>query len=171
MLESTTLKGPSTPLSRRLPFVEAHEVDEAKALIRSGLPEGEPPRPAGYYVLVKIYVRKGGEKLFEATDGKTGQKVEFVSASVTEREDRYQSVVALVMDVGPEAYRGVLANGSPRYPDGPWCRPGDWVLLPRYEGFTFDWKGVAMQLIPDDRIMAVVEEPADYQATFRNDRY
>jgi len=122
--------------------IEPHEEELAKKLIDDQFISmtGQPfdMKPAGYLVAVKIYVRPEELK------------------TITHAEDKYSSVSALVCAVGPEAYQGDKFERS-----GPWCKVGDWVLIPRYESTMVSYRGVAMALLPDDRVMAVIAGPED----------
>jgi hypothetical protein len=145
-----------------LPFVEAHEVDEAKGIIDKQFIEmtGKPFdfRPAGYYIACKLYVRP--DELMEVTD-KSGKKITLYTAEVSKKQDELTSVSALVCAVGDQAYTGVDKDGNERFPGGPWARVGDWVCLPRHSSFVVKYRGVAMAIIPDDKVIAVIEDPTD----------
>ena len=136
--------------------IEAHEEEEAKALIDQHFVEmtGQPfdMRPAGYLVAVKIYVRPEELKTITQEDG---TEVTLYLPDTVRAEDKYSSVSALVCAVGPEAYQGEKFERS-----GPWCKVGDWILIPRYESMV-SYRGVAMALLPDDRVMAVIKGPED----------
>ena len=141
-----------------LSFIEPHEEGEAIALLGEQMQEitGKEgcPRPCGYYVCAKVYIREmaGAAKLVHIPDS-------------IKTADKYNSVAALVMAVGPDAYKGE------RFVDtGPWCKPGDWVMLPRYEGFPFMFRGVAMQMTPDDKVLAIIEDPDDVIASHVADK-
>ena len=137
--------------------IEAHEEEEAKALIDQHFTEitGQPfdMRPAGYLVAVKIYVRPEELKTITQEDG---TEVTLYLPDTVRAEDKYSSVSALVCAVGPEAYQGEKFERS-----GPWCKVGDWILIPRYESTMVSYRGVAMALLPDDRVMAVIKGPED----------
>jgi co-chaperonin GroES (HSP10) len=137
--------------------IEAHEEEEAKALIDQHFVEmtGQPfdMRPAGYLVAVKIYVRPEELKTITQEDG---TEVTLYLPDTVRAEDKYSSVSALVCAVGPEAYQGEKFERS-----GPWCKVGDWILIPRYESTMVSYRGVAMALLPDDRVMAVIKGPED----------
>lgn len=146
-------------------FIEPHEIEEAKSIVEQQciLAAGRVaavPRPAGYYVLVKTYLRPEEIKVIKRDDG---TEARLILPSVSMDRDKYESNCALVVSMGAQAYKGVTAIGTPRYPEGQWCNVGDWVMVPRFgEGFSFMWcKNVVFQLIPDDRILAVIQEPAD----------
>ena len=106
------------------------------------------PIVCGYSVLVKIWIRP------EKSAGG------IVYADITRDEDKYQSSVGKVMGMGPQAYTGTLADGSPRFPEGPWCKLRDWVLVPRYNGPYATFAGLPFLTIPDDRVIWVVKDPA-----------
>ena len=137
--------------------IEAHEEEEAKALIDQHFIEmtGQPfdMRPAGYLVAVKIYVRPEELKTITQEDG---TEVTLYLPDTVRAEDKYSSVSALVCAVGPEAYQGEKFERS-----GPWCKVGDWILIPRYESTMVSYRGVSMALLPDDRVMAVIKGPED----------
>lgn len=132
--------------------IEAHEEAEAKAAIDEQFIAltGKPIdlQPAGYFVAMKVWVpedhivTEGGAKLYMPE---------------TFRDERkYTSGVALVCAMGPEAYKGDRYKES-----GPWCKVGDWVMFQRYEAIALSYRGVAMAIIPDDRILAVISDPTE----------
>lgn len=130
--------------------IESHEEAEAKVLISDLLAElgvSDPPTPTGWFLLVKVYVRP------EMNESNTI----FIPESVRDH-DRFQSVTGLVLSMGPEAYKG------DRFPSGAWCKPGDWVIIPRNEGFPIVFRKYPMQIIPDDKIVAVITDPTDVTA-------
>jgi len=137
--------------------IEPHEEELAKQLIDEQFVDitGQPfdMRPAGYLVAVKIYVRPEELKTITQDDG---TEVTLYLPDAVRAEDKYSSVSALVCAVGPEAYQGEKFERS-----GPWCKVGDWILIPRYESTMVSYRGVAMALLPDDRVMAVISGPED----------
>ena len=148
-----------------LSFIEPHEEEAAKEYIKehlvsaSGLDDFEPPRPAGYHMAVKLYIRSEDvhglkDDAGNAIIGADGKPM-FIAlpASVT-TNDKWRTCVALVVAQGPEAYQGDRFKRS-----GPWCKVGDWVVLPRNEGTQINYRGIPMQIIPDDRVLAIVEDP------------
>jgi len=46
-----------------------------------------------------------------------------------------------------------------KFPTGPWCEDGDWVLFGRYAGSRFDIEGGEVKILNDDEIIAKVEDP------------
>jgi len=147
--------------------IEVDEEDEARRLIDEHFVDmtGRPfdMRPAGYLVAAKIYVRPEELKTVTREDG---TEATIYLPDTVRAEDKYQSVSALICAVGPDAYKGEKYENS-----GPWCKVGDWVLIPRYEATAVSYRGVAMALLPDDRIMAVIEGPNDVMAANLADKY
>lgn len=139
--------------SPTLSFIEDNEVDTAKALIDQQFMEmtSRPLelRVAGFMIAVKIYIPP------DRTDGGV------LLTDNTLENARYQSCAGLVVGMGPQAYKGNNPDGTPRFPEGPWCRVGDWILLPRYEATLMTYRKVAMGLIPDDRVQAILTDPKD----------
>jgi len=58
------------------------------------------------------------------------------------------------LKVGPEAY-----TDKTRYPSGPWCKPGDFILTRTYSGTRFKIFGKEFRLINEDQVDAVVQDP------------
>lgn len=150
----------------KLAYVEPEEEATARDMIHQELKsltgkDIEYPRPAGYYLTVKIFVRP--EEL-STVNGPDGKPVTIWAPPSVQRDDKYQSVSALVVAKGPQAYRGTDARGNPKFPEGDWCRVGDWVVIPRYESHLVMFHGIALGFIPDDRILAVISDPRDVMA-------
>ena len=61
----------------------------------------------------------------------------------------------------------VLARGyacyrhKERYPNGPWCAGGDWVVFARYAGSRIEIEGGEVRLLNEDEILATVQDPTD----------
>lgn len=64
--------------------------------------------------------------------------------------------VCKVIKIGPDAY----ADKS-RFPKGPWCKEGDWVLITRYAGARIKIEGGELRIINDDEILATLDDPRD----------
>ena len=157
---SENILGIKLPPSKGLSHVEAHEEGLAQELIDQQFiaMTGKPfdMRPAGYLVALKIYVEPDELSVVQTDDGKSVTLYRPISVQA---EEKYQSCSALVCALGPEAYNGDKFSDS-----GPWCKVGDWVMIPRYEATAVSYRGVAVALIPDDRIMAVITDPTDVKS-------
>lgn len=112
------------------------------------MPEGEVrgatqlPDPKGFKLLVAL------PELEEKTDGGV-----FLPEQVRERES-LSTVVGFVLKMGSIAYKD-----DKKFPDGPWCKEGDWVVFRSYSGTRVKIHGREFRIINDDTVEAVVEDP------------
>ena len=102
------------------------------------------PQPTGWRILVLPY---GGLK-------KT--KGGIILSDKTQETIQMTTVCAYVLKVGPQAYRDTW-----RFPSGPWCKKGDWVIFGRYAGSRFKIEGAEIRLLNDDEIIATISNPED----------
>lgn len=157
---SENIFGMKLPKPQGLSFIEPHEDEEAEDFIQRQFIDmtGQPfdMKPAGYLVALKIYIRPEELKTITRDDG---TEATLYLPDIVRAEDKYQSCAALVCAVGPEAYQGEKFRES-----GPWCKVGDWVMIPRYEATAVSFRGVAMALLPDDRVLAVIKDPTDVES-------
>jgi co-chaperonin GroES (HSP10) len=77
-----------------------------------------------------------------------------VKASETIRVEEQSTIVLYVAKVGPQAYKDTT-----RFPDGPWCKEGDFVITRAYAGTRILIHGTEWRIINDDTVEAVVEDP------------
>jgi co-chaperonin GroES (HSP10) len=64
--------------------------------------------------------------------------------------------VAMVLAVGDDAYAD-----KEKFPNGPWCKQGDWVVFGRYAGSRIRIDGGEVRLLNDDEILGTVDNPED----------
>jgi len=72
----------------------------------------------------------------------------------TVRVEEQTTLVLFVVKIGPEAYKD-----EKRFPSGPWCKEGDFVVVRAYSGTRLMIHGREFRLINDDTVEAVVENP------------
>ena len=46
-----------------------------------------------------------------------------------------------------------------KFPTGPWCKVGDWILMRSYSGTRFKIKGQEFRILNDDTVQAVIADP------------
>jgi co-chaperonin GroES (HSP10) len=46
-----------------------------------------------------------------------------------------------------------------KFPSGPWCKQGDFIIARAYSGTRFKIHGREFRLINDDQVEAVVQDP------------
>lgn len=100
------------------------------------------PIPTGYHILIA---------LLDVEDKTAGGIL--LPEEHTHRE-QVASVVGLVLKVGPDAYKN-----EKRFPTGPWCKEGDFILFNPYSGTRVNVHGKELRLINDDTVLAVVIDP------------
>ena len=61
-----------------------------------------------------------------------------------------------VLAMGPQCYKD-----KERYPNGPWCKVGDWVIFARYAGSRIQIEGGEIRLLNEDEILATIKNPED----------
>lgn len=107
-----------------------------------------PVKPCGYQILVAM------QKPKERSKGG------IILADETKEIAEMKGARGKVIDLGRDAYTGNHADGSPRFPTGPYCKVGDWVEWNRYQERRLHVDGDEFALIHDDRILAVwTKEP------------
>ena len=61
-----------------------------------------------------------------------------------------------MLATGPDAYGDTI-----KFPEGPWCKKGDWVIFARYAGSRLKIDGGDLRLLNDDEILAIIQDPTD----------
>ena len=100
------------------------------------------PKPQGYRILCAI---PEAEK--EVDSG-------LLKADETMRNDEVLTTVLFVVDMGPDCYKD-----KSRFPNGPWCKQGDFVLVRPNAGTRLVIHDREFRIINDDSVEAVVEDP------------
>jgi len=104
--------------------------------------EAQLPVPVGYKLLIALPTI---EDTYDSG---------LVKAENTKHVEQVLSMIGLVLDMGPQAY-----SDPERYPNGPWCEVGDYVLFRTNTGTRFRFNGTEYRLMNDDSIEAVVSDP------------
>jgi chaperonin GroES len=102
------------------------------------------PQPTGWRILVLPF------KMNEKTKGGV-----IINESTLERQ-QVASQCGNVLAMGSECYKD-----KERYPTGPWCKIGDWVVFARYAGSRINIEGGEVRLLNEDEILATVKDPED----------
>jgi co-chaperonin GroES (HSP10) len=71
------------------------------------------------------------------------------------------TVCAYVLKQGDLCYKD-----KEKFPNGPWCQAGDWVIFGRYAGARFKIDGGEVRILNDDEIIARVDDPNDILQTY-----
>lgn len=100
------------------------------------------PEPSGYKILIAL------PEVDEKTDGG------IIKAQSTRQQEEVGSIVGFVMKLGPDAYQD-----KEKFPNGPYCKEGDFILMRSYSGTRFSIHEREFRLINDDSIEAIVDDP------------
>ena len=100
------------------------------------------PDPSGYRILCAI------PEIEKTTEGG------ILKADMTLEREELLTTVLFVVKVGPDAYKD-----EKRFPSGPWCKEGDFVLVRPNAGTRVEIHGREFRIINDDSVEAVVEDP------------
>jgi co-chaperonin GroES (HSP10) len=76
-----------------------------------------------------------------------------IKADKTKEIEELTSPVLFVIKLGPSAY------DAEKFPEGPWCKEGDFVITRPYTGTRLKIHGKEFRLINDDQVEATVEDP------------
>jgi len=100
------------------------------------------PKPSGYRILCAI---PESEKEFDNGLAK---------ADETMRNEETLTTVLFVIDLGPDCY-----VDKAKFPTGPWCNKGDFVLVRPHAGTRLVIHGREFRIINDDSVEGVVSDP------------
>ena len=121
-----------TPLPKTPAILLEEAVRKAKQL----------PDPSGYRILCAI------PEVEKTTEGG------IIKADITLEHEELLSVALFVVKLGPDCYKD-----ERRFPSGPWCKEGDFVLVRPHAGTRVKIHGTEFRLINDDSVEAVIEDP------------
>ena len=102
------------------------------------------PTPTGWRIAVLPY--RGAEKT----------KGGIVLSEETQKKTQLATNCGYVLKTGDLAY----ADQS-KFPNGPWCKEGDWIIFGRYAGSRLQIDGGEIRILNDDEIIGVVNSPDD----------
>lgn len=100
------------------------------------------PDPSGYRILCAI---PEIEDKFESG---------IVKADITLQHEELLTTVLFVVKMGPDCFKD-----PSRFPSGPWCKQGDFILVRPHAGTRLKIHGREFRIINDDSVEGVVEDP------------
>jgi co-chaperonin GroES (HSP10) len=110
------------------------------------LKSGTVPIPKGWKMLIALPV-------FEERATESG----IILTDATKKAEEVASVLGYVMAMGDDAYKD-----TNKFPTGPWCSIGDFVIMRSYSGTRFVVGGHEFRLINDDTVEGVVTDPSGF---------
>lgn len=100
------------------------------------------PDPSGYRILCAL---PEVEKKFEFG---------LLKSDLTIQHEELLTTVLFALKLGPDCYKD-----EKRFPSGPWCKQGDFILVRPHAGTRVKIHGKDFRIINDDSVEAVVEDP------------
>ena len=100
------------------------------------------PEPSGWRLLVLPFTPK------EKTKGG------IIIAQESLDKARIATNCGYVVKMGPMAY-----GDKEKFPTGPWCKQGDWVIFARYAGSRLPIEGGEVRLLNDDEVLGTIGDP------------
>ena len=100
------------------------------------------PEPSGWRILVLPFTPK------EKTKGG------IIIAQESLEKLRIATNCGYVIKLGPLAY-----HDKEKFPTGPWCKKGQWVIFARYAGSRLPIEGGEVRLLNDDEVLGTIDNP------------
>ena len=100
------------------------------------------PEPSGYRILCAI---PDIDETYESG---------ILKADTTMHFEEVLSTVFFVVKMGPDCYKD-----QSRFPTGPWCKVGDFILARPNSGTRLKIHGREFRIINDDSVEGIVEDP------------
>jgi co-chaperonin GroES (HSP10) len=100
------------------------------------------PDPSGYRILCGI---PNIDEQYESG---------IIKSDMTLQHEELLTTVLFVVKMGPDCYKDAA-----RFPSGPWCREGDFILVRPHAGTRLKIHGREFRIINDDSVEGVVEDP------------
>jgi co-chaperonin GroES (HSP10) len=100
------------------------------------------PEPSGYHLLVTL------------PDAETKYDSGLIKSDQTIHYEQVLATVFFVVKMGPDCFKD-----DKRFPTGPWCKPGDFILARPNSGTRLKIHGKEFRLLNDDSVEAVVQDP------------
>jgi chaperonin GroES len=102
------------------------------------------PTPTGWRLAILPY--RGPEKT----------KGGIVLAEETQKRTQLATICGYVLRLGDLAYKD-----DSKFPTGPWCKEGDWIVFGRYAGSRISIDGGEIRILNDDEIIGRINDPSD----------
>ena len=140
-----------TALQKKWAEERAAQQEEVEEAIDSLRPENMDqsvldriPKPTGWRIVVLPF--KPPKKT------KSG----IVLAEQAVERQQIATVCGYVVATGPLAYAD-----TDKFPEGPWCKKGDWIIFGRYAGARISIDGGEIRILNDDEVLATIADPED----------
>ena len=115
---------------------------EKEPLNPDNIQSSQLPAPSGWRLLVLPFTPR------EKTKGG------ILIAQESLEKLRIATNCGYVLKMGPLAYQD-----KEKYPTGPWCKVGQWVIFARYAGSRLPIEGGEVRILNDDEVLGTINNP------------
>lgn len=110
--------------------------------------EAQLPKPTGYRLLIAL---PDVDEYYQGSN--------LLKTSDVMHKEYIMSIMGIVIDMGEGAYAD-----KERFPEGAWCKEGDYVMFRMNTGTRFKVNGKEFRLMNDDSVEAVIPDPRGVMA-------
>jgi len=121
---------------------DKYQVEEKEPLNPENIQKSQLPVPSGWRLLVLPFSPR------EKTKGG------ILIAQESLDKLRIATNCGYVLEMGPLAY-----HDKEKFPTGPWCKKGDWVVFARYAGSRLPIEGGEVRILNDDEVLGTIKDP------------
>ena len=121
---------------------EKYKSEEKEPLNPDNIQKSQLPTPSGWRLLVLPFTPR------EKTKGG------ILIAQESLEKLRIATNCGYVLKIGPLAY-----HDHDKFPTGPWCKTGDWIIFARYAGSRLPIEGGEVRILNDDEVLGVIKNP------------
>jgi co-chaperonin GroES (HSP10) len=121
---------------------EKYKSEEKEPLNPDNIQKSQLPTPSGWRLLVLPFTPR------EKTKGG------ILIAQESLEKLRIATNCGYVIKMGPLAY-----HDHDKFPTGPWCKTGDWIIFARYAGSRLPIEGGEVRILNDDEVLGTIKDP------------
>ena len=121
---------------------DKYQTEEKEPLNPENIQKSQLPVPSGWRLLVLPFSPR------EKTKGG------ILIAQESLDKLRIATNCGYVLKMGPLAY-----HDREKFPTGPWCKTGDWVVFARYAGSRLPIEGGEVRILNDDEVLGTIKDP------------
>ena len=142
MKETLSILEKEVPKHRNALEEKYQDVKEKEPLNPDNIQKSQLPTPSGWRLLVLPFTPR------EKTKGG------ILIAQESLEKLRIATNCGYVLKIGPLAY-----HDHDKFPTGPWCKTGDWIIFARYAGSRLPIEGGEVRILNDDEVLGIIKDP------------
>jgi len=142
MKETSLTLEKEVPKHRHALEEKYQNIKEKEPLNPDNIQKSQLPTPSGWRLLVLPFTPR------EKTKGG------ILIAQESLEKLRIATNCGYVLKMGPLAY-----HDHDKFPTGPWCKTGDWIIFARYAGSRLPIEGGEVRILNDDEVLGTIKDP------------